>query len=362
MSRVGIMTFLHNGNFGSSLQAYALQYVIRKLGYACEHIDYRPDILEKTANLIRCGNSPRLLLDGLKKRKVRDEQAGMQKKYRKIDEFYRRKMELSPVCRNHRDLASVGRMYDILVCGSDQVWNPVWLNTAYFMDFAEPKKTRIAYAASLGVSTVPNVRKQRIIRQLTALFDAVSVREEDGARILTSVTGEKPPVMPDPVCLLTREEWEELMLPPPSSEPYLLCYFIGENPAYWERVETICGRTGLRPMIVPVTAESYRQRKKDLVDGAGPMEFLGALAGAQMICTDSFHGLAFGTIFGKKVDLIRRYREDDRESKNSRVDHFLREVRTKGLDEMRREGLDWLAECLSDKSANAFPEKGEQPH
>lgn len=359
MSRIGIMTFLHNGNYGSSLQAYALQRVILDMGHECEHIDYRPDISEKVLNLIRCGNSPRLLLDGRKKRQVRDEQAGMQKKYQRIEEFYGRKMNMSPVCRNHRELAAVSARYDILMCGSDQVWNPEWLNTAYFMDFAEPDKPRAAYAASLGVSTVPGVRKQRIIRRMTALFDNLSVREEEGARILVSITGSKPPVMPDPVCLLTRSEWERLMVPMQADGPYFLCYFIGENPQYWERVRSLRDKTGLRPLVIPVTAESYRQTEFDLADGAGPAEFLGAAAGAGLICTDSFHGLAFGTIFEKKVDLIRRYREDDRESKNSRVDHFLRETRSKGIEGMRREGLDWLARILPAPDGVPAPGNGD---
>ena len=52
MSRVGVLSFLHNGNYGSSLQAFALQQVIRKLGHECEHLDYRPDLAEKCRNLI----------------------------------------------------------------------------------------------------------------------------------------------------------------------------------------------------------------------------------------------------------------------------------------------------------------------
>ena len=99
------------------------------------------------------------------------------------------------------------------------------------------------------------------------------------------------------------------------------------------------------PLVIPVTGESYEQ-PLERIDGAGPEAFLGAVAGAERICTDSFHGLAFGTIFEKKIDLIRRYREDDRESKNSRVDHFLREKKEKGLAAMRQEGLSWLAENL----------------
>ncbi len=93
--------------------------------------------------------------------------------------------------------------------------------------------------------------------------------------------------------------------------------------------------------------DSYRQSEFELLDGAGPEEFLGAFRDAQMICTDSFHGLAFGTIFEKRVELIRRYREDDPESKNSRVDHFLRETRRKGLETMRLEGLNWLKDQLA---------------
>ena len=39
MKKVGIITFLHNDNYGSSLQAYALQRTIRELGYECIHLD-----------------------------------------------------------------------------------------------------------------------------------------------------------------------------------------------------------------------------------------------------------------------------------------------------------------------------------
>ena len=71
MSRVGILTFLHNDNYGSALQAYALQRVIRELGHECAHLDYAPDRNEKIRNLLRSGNSPKLILDGLRKRSVR---------------------------------------------------------------------------------------------------------------------------------------------------------------------------------------------------------------------------------------------------------------------------------------------------
>ena len=215
MSRVGILTFLHNGNYGSSLQAYALQRVIREMGYECEDIDYQPDTKEKILNLIMSGNSPKLLIDGQKKRAVQAAQAGTREKQQAILDFYERRMQMSAPCRNRKELGKISAGYDILVCGSDQIWNPVWMNPTYFLDFGEPEKRRVAYAPSLGISTMPGEKKSRRIRRMTALFDAVSVREEEGARLMVTITGARPEVMPDPVCLLERRAWEEIADPAP---------------------------------------------------------------------------------------------------------------------------------------------------
>ena len=167
--------------------------------------------VEKAMNMLSCGNNPRLLIDGIRKRKVQSDQQGAREKKDQILDFYARRMQLSIPCHNRKELAEISHHYDALVCGSDQIWNPVWMNPAYFLDFAEPEKTRIAYAPSLGISTEPGRLKRKKIRQLTALFDAISVREEEGARLMVTISGKRPPVMPDPVCLLTKAEWEEIL-------------------------------------------------------------------------------------------------------------------------------------------------------
>lgn len=346
MAGAGIITFLHNHNYGSALQAYALQRVIRELGIACEHLDYQPDRTEKIRNLLESGNSPKLVLEGLRKREVRMEQGGARRKDELIQAFYRTHMQLSAPCRNRKELGQMSRKYDMLVCGSDQIWNPVWLNPAYFLTFAGDRQPKIAYAASLGVSRKPKAAKIRRIRRWTEGFSAVSVREQEGAALLEEMTGRKADVMPDPVCLLSPEEWNEIAAKPPEGEPYLLCYFIGENPAYWEKVRALQQDTGLRVLVMPVTAESYGSGY-DLLDGAGPEAFLSAIREADCFCTDSFHGLVFGTLFGTRTELIRRDREGDPESKNSRVDQFMRLTREKGTAELRETGRRWLGEQLA---------------
>ena len=155
-------------------------------------------------------------------------------------------------------------------------------------------------------------------------------------------------MMPDPVCLLSAEEWAGIAGKTPEGEPYLLCYFIGANPAYWDRVRALQQETGLRVLVLPVTAESYRSGY-ELLDGAGPEEFLAAVRGAARFCTDSFHGLVFGTVFGTKTEVIRRYSEDDPESKNSRVDQFLRLTEEKGMDEIRNTGRAWIRDAVGDR-------------
>ena len=346
MAKAGIITFLHNDNFGSSLQAYALQKTVRDLGFECIHLDYQPDQQEKIRNLLKSRNNPKLVLEGLRKKQVRAGQAGAQKKSRAIPEFYERYMQLSPRCRNARELKEQSRDCDLLICGSDQIWNPVWLNEAYFLTFADRRIPRIAYAASLGVSRMPKASKARKIRRWTESFRAVSVREEEGAKLLEEITGRKADVMPDPVCLLSADEWNEVAGEAPAGEPYLLCYFIGSNPAYWDRVKALQAETGARVLVLPVNADSFSSGY-ELLDGAGPAEFLAAVRDAACFCTDSFHGLVFGTLFGTRTELIRRYREEDPESKNSRVDHFRRLIREKDMAELRNLGRDWLREKIN---------------
>ncbi len=345
MAVIGIITFLHNDNFGSALQAYALQRTVRELGYECVHLDYQPDRTEKIRNLLTSGNSPKLILEGIRKREVRAGQSGARQKSEAIPAFYQRRMRLSAPCRNQRELREASRDCSLLLCGSDQIWNPVWLNPAYFLTFTGKDKPKAAYAASLGVSRLPKKSKIRKIRNWIRDFRAISVREQEGADLLEQMTGRKVPVMPDPVCLLSAEEWNEIAGKEPEGDPYLLCYFIGNNPAYWDRVRSLQQETGLRVLVLPVTAESYRSGF-ELLDGAGPEAFLAAIRGATLFCTDSFHGFVFGTLYGTRTEVIRRYREDDPESKNSRVDHFRRLAAAKGMSDLRTTGREWLKQTI----------------
>ena len=327
MTRIGVMTFLHNDNYGSILQAWALQQTLKELGFEAEHIDYAPSKKEKLLNLLMSGNSPKLILEGIRKRSATSKMHGG------FDEFRRQHMTTSAPCHDRAALSRQAQAYDVLVCGSDQIWSPVWLNPAYFLDFSD--KPKVSYAPSLGVKDMPARRKQKRIARMVKPFRAVSVREEEGASLIRQICGVEPAVMPDPVMLVDAGRWQDIMDSTVPEAPYVLCYFIGDKPAYWETVAQTAQREGCGVLVIPRT-EGARQAGYPLEEDVPPQRWLALINGARHVVTDSFHGATFCAILNKPCTIVRRYREDDPESKNSRIDQLLRHL---GVSELQH--ADW---------------------
>lgn len=341
MTRIGMMTFLHNENYGSILQAWALQQVLLDMGMDARHIDYLPSRKEKLLNLLRSGNSPRLILEGMRKK------SAVRKMHSGFDDFRGKHLRLTAPCADHADLSRAAEAFDVLLCGSDQIWSPVWLNPAYFLDFSG--KPKVAYAPSLGVRALPNRQKQRRISHLVKRFAAVSVREAEGAALLRQIAGVEAAVLPDPVMLLPRERWLTLMASPIPAEPYVLCYFIGANPHYWETVRRTSAGLHCGVRVIPRTEEA-REAGYPLEEEVSPQRWLTLLDHAAHVVTDSFHGATFCAILHTPCTIVRRDREDDPQSKNSRIDQLLRTLGTDSL-----EAPDWEAveQRLTENSASA---------
>ena len=100
-----------------------------------------------------------------------------------------------------------------------------------------------------------------------------------------------------------------------------------------------------------------------------PAQLLRLIAGASMVLTDSFHAAAFSLLLHTPCTILRRYREDDPESRNSRVDQLLRTLQVADpthpdfavVDEQlaiqRKRGLDFLQSAISQAVSQATPAK-----
>lgn len=97
--------------------------------------------------------------------------------------------------------------------------------------FAPKGVRRISYATSLGVSSYPK-HCWNSARDMWKHMDYISVREEQGAKIIREICGNKveAKVVVDPTYLMTKEQWEDVIPPKRMTDKkYVFCYFLGED-------------------------------------------------------------------------------------------------------------------------------------
>lgn len=215
--------------------------------------------------------------------------------------------------------------FENFIVGSDQVWNPNFVDNTYFFDFVDESKNKISYAPSFAVKQLEQKDKVRI-KPLIDRFNTISVREKNGAEILSELTTKNVDITLDPTFLLSKEEWIELInskiVNENNEEKYILCYFLGEKQFYWEYVRKIVEKTKYKVKVIPITRKSYL-KKYDLEVVTGPIEFLSLINNAKIICTDSFHGMVFSLIFNKDFSVLSRFDSKDSKSQNSRIESLL---------------------------------------
>ncbi len=295
--RVGIVTIVDEVNYGNRLQNYALQRALVTLGMEPETVLNTPARMSRTLLARRAWYAARQ--DGLGRVTVRNARllrehathvpvmAAPYAHLRRdaVAEFVSRHVRMSK--ERFADLPPQAwrSRYDYVVVGSDQVWNHGFRNAQEidFLTFAEPGR-RIAYAASFGVHDVPTFLRSSYRRWLDGI-DHLSVREQRGSELVAELTGRTVPVVLDPTMLLERRDWEEVSRLPGfmSEERYAVCFFLGRaagEQVAW--VEELARQRGVRLVNLA-----------DLHDPAlaalGPGDFIGAVADADFVATDSFH-------------------------------------------------------------------------
>lgn len=299
MKRIGILTMHRVQNYGSALQAYALQEYINRLGYDAELIDYifpnskhkqqRPLMKRIKSLLFKWAFCLSIL-----------------RKNKRFARFYKTYYKLSGLqFTNPESLMSYDYPYDILVTGSDQVWNPIHIltDTSFFLPFARTCTPKIAYAPSFSVSSVPK-GFDTIIRPYIEDYSYISVREKSGLDIVNALTDKEVTMVCDPTLLLTKEDWavladqSEIKI----SEPYILVYVLGyaynPYPAINAIIEKVQQELDMPLILLDAPILDMKFKNARFIKDAGPTEFLYLVQHASFIITTSFHGTAFALNFG----------------------------------------------------------------
>jgi len=341
MKTVGILSFPRYYNYGTFLQLYALQTTIEKLEFTCEVIDYDRNETNKKdrKNLVESSyidNIKKVLsIRNLSTLKSKINQRMFEKKRRKLtegrtalyDQFLHKHFKLGSIhYSEYKELLESPPQCDVFVVGSDQVWNPLghYKDESYFLKFTSPKQ-RVAYAPSLGLSTIPAYARDWMREQILEI-PFLSVREQEGAVEIKALTGRKAQVVLDPTLLLSTKVWDAISKDSGvTSKPYLLCYILESDSYMREKAQEIANALNLVIVVLPVNKHDIMDPSQDIIKAynVGPAEFVGLFKNAAFVCTDSFHGTVFSIIYNCPFFTFKRHNNPSQAALHSRINTIL---------------------------------------
>lgn len=319
--KIGILTLHDSPNYGAVLQAYAMRAWLTGLGHEAFVIDRRRDP----------GNAPlrtppperdSVRLFGLFKADARNGAGEYARRCARTLAFERDRIGMSAYHFHAWKDAPRELGLDLILVGSDQVWNANNLDPAdYLLKDVPGNPPGIAYAASIGMSEFP-VDKVEEFRTGFARFAAIGVREREAAEMVRSL-GYAAEHVVDPVLLAGRDVWKDVLEGDADGTPRTFAYFLAEDvPAMLPELADFAAKTGRRvELFVDWFVrraphgfggwmkngkfwEKWRRRGIDFRLDAGPEEFVRSIAAAEAVVSNSYHALMFSLVFGREVRIV----------------------------------------------------------
>ncbi len=326
MKSIGIITIHKINNYGSVLQAYALQRICEQLGYNVEIIDYEFPNSYHTYNPFarkypRQTSEPKWIKALFAKALI--------KQHNGIAKFVVQHHHLSPNSyRSPEALLNKPPQYDIYISGSDQLWSPRHCNgdPAFMLHFAPDNTLKISYATSFGSNSIPEQLLESY-RDMLSRYAHISVRESSGAELIRKIADKQASVVLDPTLLLNKAEWGRVATQKRLvKDPYILCYFLNYSfnafPFAEDLAEYLRQITGYKLVHVARPPHKFRLYNRIYKIGASPENFLALVRDAQLVLTTSFHGTAFSINFGRPVFSI----VEERDAADSRQADLLKKL------------------------------------
>ena len=312
MKTAAIFTFQWSDNFGTVLQAYALQMALRKLGLDSSIVPLIPDTM--------CGIK-RFMGRNLEaciikwKRILTPSERDRRRKFGAFrHEFFNYSVKgLLPFgrCAGHRFDE------DWLVFGSDNIWAPDVVQVGetqgdvfYGKSIKHPRK--IAYAPSAGGDLRQSPHMDDAVECVRAAgFKAISCREDSTVAALKAA-GIDAVCCPDPTLLLDAEDWravEDASACP--SGDYYFGYDLGHDNE--RSVADICGDLAAADSSQACVCYPNDWKRTIAVGCAPtPQQWLALINHAKGIVTNSFHGVMFAIIFHRPFVFVPIVGENDR--------------------------------------------------
>lgn len=326
MIKIGLDTGHRVINYGTKLQAYAMQNLIEQYGCDVDIVQFNKKYmkipfvpsLKNILQTIKTYKNNRYLISSMIKRNT------------SINSFDK-KLHIRKIYGNYSNRTKEVANYRAIFCGSDQAWLPVNVaNHQFTLEYAPEGTIRASYAPSFGVSSIPENMKETY-RKFLGKMDYLSVRELDGRQLIKEVAGIDAPRVLDPTILIGVNFWNKVVDESIAHKygKYIFCYFLGDTAEHRRVVKQLKEKTGYKiinmPHFIKYNEADVSFADIDLYD-VSPEQFLGLIKNAGLVCSDSFHCTAFSIQFHKEFVAFERFKKTDKESTNGRLYTLLQEL------------------------------------
>lgn len=313
--KIAILTLPLHINYGGILQAFALQTILRRMGYKTEILNnsYNPSLFRIVLSVIK---TMLLHLFGkrreLKVKSIWEQRVMYMRKSQRILSFIENHLSQTKSQLSYVGIKkTINHRFDVVIVGSDQVWRKAYNVSfpldSWFLGFASDNVKKIAYAASFGID-YSDYTSEEITKcgEAFARMNAVSVREISGLLIIKDIHGWTPkgdcPVVLDPTLLLKAEDYiacfEKLRIGDTEKKhsSKALVYVLDECEFTEPLIESLMPDFDVRQLTsCDVKTDS------PLI---APDEWLNEIRTSDIVVTDSFHCCVFSIIFHKPFIII----------------------------------------------------------
>ena len=321
------ITFHASNNNGAFLQAYALQYYITNiLCLPNDIIDFQSEQQKEEYSIFGSKKGIVGLFRNLSNLMHYFDLASQKKKYETLRKKY---LTCTQECAEINDVLRKALRYDILICGSDQIWN------ADLKDFSPAfylpgLRNKISYAASLGKDICDTTRSY--LEKYLPEFETVSVREESAAKLLRDDFSIRASCCTDPTLLVDRKVYEKIINDEHISVPenYIFLYTVKFQNYILEMAEQLSDIYGLPVYTIQSTSSAHAGLRAEkhhihVLYSGGPADFLTYVKNASLVISDSFHGIVFSVIF-HKCFFRGQLMKNGTPVKDERLDSFLSQI------------------------------------
>ena len=344
---IGINKYAKFLNFACDLHAYAFQQFLSQNGYDATFLDYKPVYYGKFDMRHPAPVAEKKYRDAVVKKadtatlqKLADLAVGYrsveverERRFDKFEAFANKHMKFTEEKYDSDLLEVEDPGFDCYICVTDVIWQSLPRHNfdRGFMlgSKAFEGKQKIAYAASRGASKDFSEKQEKMFFQYLEDIDTITVRERDFGEYIEKNSELEAPLVLDPVLLHDRKFWENVA-EKPKEEKYVALYYVMERAS--DTIDKAVEYAKLHDLaIVELSDRPLKHGKITDPDvkhvsryDVGMEEWLGYLANAEVVFTNSFHGCCFSLLFGTPFYAGQR--------NGQKVPNFLR---TFGLDSLR---------------------------